>query len=200
MGKRFATIWFRHLKTDWMIHRKPELKNVPFVLALPDHGRMRITEASAVAKTNGIQAGMVAADARVILPSLQIFNDKPGLSDILLKKICAWCIRYTPATATDPPDGLMLDITAVPIYGAAKNPIIKRNYHKTEQLWLSCACCNSRYYWCCMGRMQVREIKCYHKPGEQADALKSLPPSALRLDIQFLRFYTNLGYTRLVVL
>ena len=109
MCKRFVAIWFRHLKTDWMVHRRPELKNFPFVLALPDHGRMRITEVSVIAKAKGIEAGMVVADARVILPSLQVFDDTPELSDKLLRKLCLWCIRYTPITTTDAPDGLILD-------------------------------------------------------------------------------------------
>ena len=53
MCKRFVAIWFRHLKTDWMIRRQPELKDVPFVLALPDMDRMIITEVSALAKKKG---------------------------------------------------------------------------------------------------------------------------------------------------
>ena len=40
MNKRFVAIWFRHLKTDWMLGRQPELKGVPFVLALPAKGSL----------------------------------------------------------------------------------------------------------------------------------------------------------------
>src|SRR5690349_16194218 len=111
MCKRFVAIWLPHLKTDWMVRDRPELKNIPFVLALPDHGRMRITEVSSVAKTRGIETGMVVADAKVILASLQVFNDTPGLADKLLRKLCLWCIRYTPITTIDAPDGLILDVS-----------------------------------------------------------------------------------------
>ena len=72
MGKRFVAIWFRHLKTDTMIRRQQALKEVPFVLAFPDHGRMLVTEPAALAKAKGIYAGMVVADARIILPVLQV--------------------------------------------------------------------------------------------------------------------------------
>src|SRR3954471_16225490 len=108
MSKRFVAIWFRHLKTDWMIHHDPDLKNIPYVLALPDHGRMRITEVSALAQKYGIEARMVVADAKVILPWLQVMDDTPGLSEKLLKKISLWCIRYTPVARVDAPDGLIL--------------------------------------------------------------------------------------------
>src|SRR5215471_1911872 len=111
MYKRFVAIWFRHLKTDWMIHHNPDLKNIPFVLALPDHGHVRITEVSALAKTNGIEIGMVVADAKVIMASLQVFDDTPGLSERLLKKIALWCIRYTPVASIDLPNGLILDVS-----------------------------------------------------------------------------------------
>src|SRR4030095_15161789 len=111
MCKRFVAIWFRHLKTDWMIHHHPELKSVPFVLAIPDHGRMRIVEVSAVASKKGIYSGMVVADAKVILPSLQAFDDTPGLSEKLLKKLAIWCIRYTPIASIDSPNGLILDVS-----------------------------------------------------------------------------------------
>ena len=44
---------------------------------MPDHGRMMITEVSALAKTKGIYAGMIVADAKIIFPDLQIFDDIP---------------------------------------------------------------------------------------------------------------------------
>src|SRR4051794_32505535 len=108
MCKRFVAIWFRHLKTDWIIHHNLDLEKIPFVLALPDHGRMRITEVSAVAKAHGIETGMAVADAKVIDPALQIFDDTPEFSEKLLKKIALWCIRYTPVASIDLPDGLAL--------------------------------------------------------------------------------------------
>src|SRR4051794_10830467 len=111
MCKRFVAIWFRHLKTDWIIHHNSDLKNIPFALAIPDHGRMRITEVSALAKMHGIEAGMVVADAKVILPSLQVMDDTPDFSEKLLKKIALWCIRYTPVASIDSPDGLILDVS-----------------------------------------------------------------------------------------
>src|SRR5580765_4793657 len=71
MSKRFVTIWFRHLRTDWFTLRQPALCHVPFVLASPDHGRMIITAANSLAQTQGVDMGMSLADARAIIPSLQ---------------------------------------------------------------------------------------------------------------------------------
>jgi protein ImuB len=111
MGKRYISIWFRHLKTDWFIRGDPALKQIPFVLAAPDHGRMIVNALNAMAEMHGIEQGMAVADARAILPSLEVKDDKQELSANLLKGIGEWCIRFTPAVAIDFPDGLLLDIT-----------------------------------------------------------------------------------------
>src|SRR5882724_97863 len=111
MCKRFVTIWFRYLRTDWFTIRRPPLQNIPFVLASPDHGRMLITATNFLAQSQGVDIGMALADARTIIPNLQFFDDRPELSGKLLKSIAEWCIRYTPVVAVDQPDGLILDAT-----------------------------------------------------------------------------------------
>jgi protein ImuB len=68
MSRRFVTIWFRHLLTDWFTRRQPHLKNTPFVLAAPDHGRMKVTAANTAAQAQGISADMSVADARAFTP------------------------------------------------------------------------------------------------------------------------------------
>lgn len=109
MPQRFVNIWFPHLMTDWFSIRRPELRNTAFVLAAPDHGRMIITAANPVAQWQGITTGMAVADARAILPSLQVLDDMPGQPEKLLDALGKWCIRFTPVTAVDLPDGLILD-------------------------------------------------------------------------------------------
>ena len=111
MPKRFVAIWFLSLKTDWFLLRNPGLKDKAFVLAAHDHGRMVITAANSIARSQGIDKGMVLADARAILPSLEYFDDQPQKFSRLLESIGAWCIRYTPMVALDMPDGLILEST-----------------------------------------------------------------------------------------
>ena len=109
MEKRFVSIWFRHLSTDWFSLRQPHLKNMPFVLRTPSHGRMIITATNAVAEMHGVTCGMVLADARAILPELEVQDDRPDLISKLLTRLAEWCIRFTPVAAIDPPDGILLD-------------------------------------------------------------------------------------------
>ena len=111
MGRRFVSIWFRHLTTDWFTLHHPHLRHLPFVLATPLHGRMVIVGANDIAEAHGIERGMVLADARAIIPDLQLMNNRPELAGKLLKGIAEWCIRFTPSVAADPEDGIFLDAT-----------------------------------------------------------------------------------------
>src|SRR5258705_4504286 len=130
MSNRFVTIWFPHLRTDWFTRRQPNLSNASFILAFPDHGRMRVTAVNTVAQKQGVDTGMVVADARAIIPSLQVLDDKPELPGKLLKGFAEWCIRYTPVVGIDTPDGLILDGTGCAhLWGGEKEyltEIIKR--------------------------------------------------------------------------
>ena len=110
MSNRYITIWFPLLTTDWFALRRPELRGIPFVLAAKDHGRMVITASNEHAYAQGIPAGMPVADARALLPTLQVVDDKPGLAATLLQALAEWCIRFTPIAAADPPQGLILDV------------------------------------------------------------------------------------------
>src|SRR5688500_4041994 len=111
MQKRFVSIWFRHLITDWFAIRNPEVRNAPFVLSSPLRGRMIVVAANAIAQSKGIHSGMVLADARAEVSLLKVLDDRPGLAEKLLKRLAEHCIRFTPYVSVDLPDGLILDVT-----------------------------------------------------------------------------------------
>ena len=111
MCKRFVAIWFRHLKTDWLSRRQPDLLRIPFVLALPDHGRMIVTAVNSIGEMEGINPGMAVADARAIVPGLKVVDDKTEWSGRLLNSLARYCIRYSPYVAIDEPDGLIFDVS-----------------------------------------------------------------------------------------
>lgn len=130
MSQRFVSIWFRHLATDWFSLRQPDLKSLPFVLRKSSHGRMIISAANMEAERKGIHVGMVLADARAILPNLEVMDEKPDLAEKLLYRLAEWCIRFTPVVAMDLPDGLLFDATGCShLWGGDSpylNDIVKR--------------------------------------------------------------------------
>jgi protein ImuB len=182
MCKRFVSIWFRYLQTDWFTLRRPVLQEVAFVLACPDHGRMVISSANSVAQAQGVDRGMVVADARAIIPSLQVLDDKPGLSNKLLKRIAEWCIRYTPAVAIDPPDGLILDISGCAHLWGGEDAYLTDIITRLKDLGYKVRAAIADTVGAAWAIARFGRDSLIIKPSQQTTALLSLPPSALRLE------------------
>jgi protein ImuB len=182
MQKRFVSIWFRHLRTDWFTRRQPALKHIPFVLASPDHGRMVITAANVLAETEGIHTGMVVADARAIISSLQVLDDNPGLSKKLLTAIAEWCIRFTPLVAVDEPDGLILDVSGCTHLWGDEKKYISDIYRRIKEFGYDiriALACTMGTAWA-VARFGHGSV--IVQPGQQQNALLPLPPAALRIE------------------
>ncbi|PWT73522.1 MAG: nucleotidyltransferase [Bacteroidetes bacterium] len=197
MSKRFVVIWFRHLKTDWMIRRQPHLKDVPFVLALPDRGKIILTEVSAAAQDRGLFAGMVAADATVVLPEVVMLDDKPDLTQRLLQNLALWCIRYTPTTAIDAPDGLILDVTGCTHLWGGEENYLRNLIGKLKEFGYHVRAAMADTIGTAWAICRHGKIKAIIKSGEQVEALMTLPPAALRLEIDTLDQLPKLGLNQI---
>lgn len=192
MQKRFLSIWFRYLTTDWQTIRRPELAEMPFVFAIPERGRKVITAINPNAETEGVTTGMNVADAKAIFPGLEVIDAQPNRNAKLLKGLGEWCIRFAPLVAIDLPDGLMLDISGCAhLWGgeaAYLQEIVTRlktkGYHARAAIadTIGCAWAFARY-----GNKPIIES------GTQATALLNLPPAALRLELPVLERLHKLG-------
>jgi len=59
----------------------------------------------------GVRPGMALAQAQALVPNLTIQPAQPEADEAGLRRLVAWCLRYAPLAAPDPPDGLWIDIT-----------------------------------------------------------------------------------------
>jgi protein ImuB len=197
MARRYLTIWFRHLTTDWFSNRRPALRTTPFVLAAPDHGRMVITAANALAEAQGIVPGLAVADARAILPSLQVLDDKPGLPEKLLTALAEWCIRYTPLTATDVPDGLILDVTGCTHLWGGDGPYLKEIVTRLRTAGYAIRIAMADTIGAAWAIARFGKETPIIGNGEQLSAMQSLPPAALRLEAELVQRLQKLGLTQI---
>jgi protein ImuB len=193
MSKRYVAIWLCHLKTDWFTRRHPELRDVPFVLASPDHGRMVITAVNSIAQKQGINRGDAVADARVILPSLQVYDDKPELQGKLLTGLAEWCIRYTPIVAIDPPDGLILDTTGCAHLWNGESEYLKNIGTRLNDLGYTIRIAMAGTIGTAWAVSRFGENYSVIKTNEQLTALLSLPPLSLRLNTDIVERLIKLG-------
>ena len=72
---------------------------------------MRIAALDRRAERLGLEPGMMLADARGRVPGLAAIPHDPAADAALLDRLARLCGDYSPGVQTDPPDGLMLDIT-----------------------------------------------------------------------------------------
>ena len=193
MSKRFVTIWFRYLRTDWYCRRRPQLKNIPFVLATPDHGRMIVTAANVIAQTQGINTGMAVADARAIIPSLEVLDDRPELSDKLLKGITEWCIRYTPVVAVDLPDGIILDATGCTHLWGSEKQYLTAILKRLQDFGYSVRCAMADTIGAAWAVARFGKNITIVDSGKQTAAILSLPPAALRIENEITERLQKLG-------
>lgn len=179
--KRYVSIWFPRLATDWFELRQPQLKHQAFVLVGKSHGRMIIFAANKQAEKQGINAGMVLADSRAVLPALQYFDERPTLVPQLLQRLAEWCIRFTPAASVDLPDGIVLDATGCAHLWGGDGPYVQdvvqrlaaRGYQAKAAMadTIGAAWAMARF-----GNENVIAT------GRQAEALLPLPPEALKIE------------------
>jgi len=193
MQQRYAAIWFRHLKTDWMVRRQPAFKDVPFVMAAPEHGRMVIKAANAASQNKGIDTGMVVADCRAILPTLQAFDDKPELAEKLLNALAEWCLRYTPVVAIDRPDGLILDVSGCPHLWGGEKPYLKDILAKLRGFGYDVRAAIADTIGAAWAIARFGQVSPIVAPCRQVEAILPLPPAALRLDAPILERLEKLG-------
>nr|WP_121272547.1 DNA polymerase Y family protein [Pedobacter schmidteae] len=192
MQKRFLSIGFPYLSTDWLTIRQPELKTSPFVFAGKSRGRQVVIAANPIAMALGITINMPLADAKAIVSDLEVFDEKPGLELRLLKAIGLWCIRYTPIVAMDAPEGLFLDISGCThLWGGEQaylQSIVTVLQNKGYQVCAAIADTPGAAW--AMARFGKYTLVA---SGAQYDALLPLVPAALRLEPLVLLRLQKLG-------
>ena len=197
MEKKFLSIYFPFLVTDWICIKKPAFKDLPLVVTTLSHGRSIITDSNRQALSEGVFPGMVLADARALVPCLQVMNEKKGLKETLLKKIAEWCIRFTPIASIDPPDGIILDATGcTSLWGSDEcyvATITKKLKSKGYSVKAALAPTVSAAY--ALARFQ-KDKQVFSAAG-YLPSLLTLPPEALRLENDTLEMLYKLGLRKL---
>ena len=97
------------LSSERIGRKKPP--DAPFALVEKQRGSMRLVAVDQAALALGLEPGLVLADARARVPELIVFDYDQAADVALLDWLAEACDRYTPMVTTDPPHGLILDIT-----------------------------------------------------------------------------------------
>lgn len=190
---RYVSIWFRHLVTDWFSLQEPALRDVPFVVRVSSHGRFIISAANTAAERQGIQPGMVLADARAIIPDFEVRDDKPDLIVRLLTKLAEWSIRFSPVVAVNLPNGLLLDASGCTHLWDGDEKYVNDVSHKLASRGYDVRVAIADTIGLAWGIARFGKGDCIIKEGDHLNALLSLPPEALNLEPETSKRLHTLG-------
>ena len=84
-----------------------------------------LTALNEVAHLSGLRTGTLLADARAICPEIKTFSADPAGDLEFLEKLAVWSQRWGIWSALDPPDGLIVDVTAVGHLFGGEHDLVK---------------------------------------------------------------------------
>jgi protein ImuB len=193
MDQRFISIHFKYLSTDWFSLHEPGLKMIPFVLRASSHGRMIITAMNAVAGSRGVSVGMAVADARALVPEIEVRDDIPDLIERLLRRLAEWCTRFTPFVAIDLPDGLLLDVTGCSHLWGGDEAYLKDITRKLAARSYDVCAAIADTAGLAWGVARYSKGPFVITRQDHFEALMSLPPEGLRLEVETVARLHKLG-------
>jgi len=195
--KRYVSVAFRRLLTDWHKRKNPLLREVPFVMAVSDHGRMVITEICPEIARQGIAVGMTMADARALLPELKMVEEEKGLAQRLLEGLAGWCIRFSPELALCPPDGLIIDASGCAHLFGGEPAYLDHIRSRLGALGYDVRLGMADTIGTAWAVSRFGKENAIVPVGASVQALESLPPAALRLEPATLDRLRKLGLYRI---
>ena len=165
----------RHGRAAWPVQQ-------PFVTRAHDGRRSVIAAANTAARVLGLHPAMPLAHAMALVPDLLVADADPEGDRRALSDLAAWCRRWSPLTAPDPPDGVWIDATGCAHLHGGEQRMLDALVGRLAAAGLSAragladtpgaAHAVARH-----GAGAVTVVA----PGAQADALALLPLGALRI-------------------
>jgi protein ImuB len=112
MTGRFLALHLPCLATDRLRRIFKDLPaGQPLATWTTTGNRRLLAAVDQAAVAQGLHAGQQLADAQAIFPALMLLPAEPVADAAALHALALWGRRYTPLSAMDPPEGLVLDIT-----------------------------------------------------------------------------------------
>lgn len=114
-NRRILALWLPRLPTDRLQRKsgggRAKAQPPPLVVVTKVENALRLYALDAEASRLGLRKAMPLADARAMIPTLEVVEADAVADTALLTRIADWCDRYTPFVALDSPDGIFLDVT-----------------------------------------------------------------------------------------
>ncbi len=196
-------IWCARLSVDrWRLSQELEAGEGadadPTVLITETAHGPRIDAVNTAGAQAGAKVGMMLADARTLCPQIQTAPADPAGDLAFLEKLAIWAQQWGPWSALDPPDGVLIDITAAAhLFGGERRLLadVEAAFAQRKLAVRSAIAPTAGAAWALAHFGPARAIL-----NGQEDAMRhlgDLPVAALRLDSDVLTVLRRLGLKRL---
>lgn len=201
--RRILSIWLAAFAIDrWRLaegcQRGEGADAGPLVLITETAHGPRIQATNDAARKAGARIGTMLADARTLCPSIVAVPGDPAGDLAELERLAAWAQRWGPWSALDPPDGLLVDVTAVAhLFGGEAKLLgdVHRAFGKRGFAIRTAIAPTAGAAW---ALAHYGPDRCILAPQDDMEArLQDLPVAALRLDEDVLTVLRRLGLKRL---
>ncbi|HEX8640702.1 MAG TPA: DUF6504 family protein [Allosphingosinicella sp.] len=167
----------------------------PLVTALKDGNRLIAAAASPEAQALGLAPGMAIAQARILVPGLDVRDADPAGDAAFLARLGLFAVRrWTPRAAVSGADGLWLDLSGVSHLFGGEAAMGRRILAFCARLGVSAriAVAGTLGAAHALARFGVERIVLC-PPGGESEAIAAMPLAALRLDAAALGTARRLG-------
>jgi len=173
-------VWLPRFPTDRLIRKAGVTPDKPLVVSIKNDNALRIYASDRKAARLGLKTGMALADARAMVPALEVAEADLPADRALLEKIADWCDRFTPLVALDPPNGLLLDVTGVEHLFGGERALCETVHMKlaAQGFIVQCALAGTAAAARALSHYAPGTIA---PPGKEDETIANLPVAALQL-------------------
>ena len=145
----------------------------------------------------GLRVGQKATDAMALVPELVPAEAEPEADATALSALVDWCVRFSPAVAADPPDGLMLDVAGVSHLWGGEAELMADFRARLVANGLPFRLALADTPGAAWALAHYGPDGVVAPPGGQGELIAPLPPAALRLEPETAAQIARLGLTRI---
>ncbi len=110
-GKRILCVWMPRLPVNRFGRTGLPVDDCLFAVTAEDKNAVRLVSLNKHARRVGLYVGMTLATARAAAPQLITVAQEPMRDEAFLKALQRWCVKFTPWSACEGKDCLLLNVT-----------------------------------------------------------------------------------------
>ncbi len=111
LGKRILCIWTPRLPVNRFGRNGLPVEDCLFAVTAEEKNAVRLVSLNKHARRIGLAPGMTLTDARAAAPNLITVAEEPLRDEAFLKALQRWCVKFSPWSACDGKDALLLNVT-----------------------------------------------------------------------------------------